>query len=136
MTTAALWAAHAPVPFTSSSSVPCWRAVHRSPRKHACKDVSTIRRDDPWLTRRCSSSVRRPARCRRIQTSPATSSSNRLPPAIRLHRLGPRSPWRTRGVAISDKPATVNITMRVSAIRLLVVSATQIDQPLSRRPTA
>ena len=38
-----------------------------------------------------------------------------------------------RGVAISDKPATVNITMRVSAIsETLVVSATQIDQPLSR----
>ena len=38
-----------------------------------------------------------------------------------------------RGVAISDKPATVDITMRVSAIsETLVVSATQIDQPLSR----
>ncbi len=38
-----------------------------------------------------------------------------------------------RGVTISDKPATVNITMRVSAIsETLVVSASQIDQPLSR----
>jgi outer membrane cobalamin receptor len=38
-----------------------------------------------------------------------------------------------RGLAITDKPVTVNIAMRVSAVtETLVVSAAQIDQPLSR----
>ena len=38
-----------------------------------------------------------------------------------------------RGIPITDKPATVDIPMRVSAVsETLVVSASQIDQPLSR----
>lgn len=38
-----------------------------------------------------------------------------------------------RGIAITDRPATVDISMRVSAVsETLVVSASQIDQPLSR----
>ena len=84
--------------------------------------VLVVGRDDRHRCRRderCTGPLRRRIACSR---------------AVRLHRLGARTCSARRAASpISDEPATVDITMRVSAVtETLVVSASQIDQPLSR----